>query len=167
MTITTPSPLTEEEQREKRAWFRERWEHGVVFNREVGMRVLRWEPDSVEMTLPYTDLLSSHEGIFHGGVISALIDTAGGGSVMAGHDFTKGSRMSTVTISVQYLKPARGPEVVARARCVRRGRRLHFAEVEVHGVDGAVYARGQVTVSVEGERPGVGEPHPRLIQERE
>jgi uncharacterized protein (TIGR00369 family) len=165
MTITTPPPLTEQEQREKRAWFRDRWELGVVFNREVGMRVLHWEPDGVQMALPYTDFLSSHEGIFHGGVISALIDTAGGGSVMAGHDFTKGSRMSTVTIAVQFLKPARGPEVVAHARCVRRGRRLHFAEVEVLNGDGGICARGQVTVSIEGERPGVGEPHPRLIQE--
>jgi uncharacterized protein (TIGR00369 family) len=159
--------LTEQEQRARRAWFRERWEHGVVFNREIGMRVVRWDPDVVEMALTYTDLLSSHEGIFHGGVISALIDAAGGGAVMAGHDYTKGSRMSTANLSVQYLQPARGPEVVARARCVRRGRRLHFAEVEVHGGDGIVYARGQVTVSIEGERPGIGEPHPRLRQERE
>jgi uncharacterized protein (TIGR00369 family) len=165
MTITTPPPLTEQEQLEKRAWFRDRWEQGVVFNREIGMRVQRWDSDCVEMVLPYTDHLSSHEGIFHGGVISALIDTAGGGSVMAGHDFTKGSRMSTVTIAVQFLKPARGPEVVAHAKCVRRGRRLHFAEVEVLNGDGGVCARGQVTVSIEGERPGVGEPHPRLIQE--
>jgi uncharacterized protein (TIGR00369 family) len=162
---TTGSELSDGEQDALRAWFRRHWETGVEFNRECGMRVLRWEPDGVDVALPYAETLSAHEKVFHGGVISALIDTAGGGSVMAGHDFTKGSRMSTVTIAVQFLKPARGPEIIARARCVRRGRRLHFAEVEVLSAEGVVCARGQVTVSIEGERPGVGEPHTRLIQE--
>ena len=153
----TGSQLTEGEQRALRAWFRRHWETGVDFNRECGMRVLRWEADGVDIALPYADELSAHDRIFHGGVISALIDTAGGGSVLAGHDFAKGSRLSTVTMSVQYLLPARGPEVVAHARCVRRGASLHFADVEVRGRDGATCARGQVAVRVAGERPGIGD----------
>ncbi len=60
-------------------------------------------------------------------------------------------------MSVQYLAPARGREAVAYARCVRRGRRLHFADVDVM-TDGVVCARGQVVVSISGERAGVGEP---------
>jgi uncharacterized protein (TIGR00369 family) len=109
--------LTEQEQRDRREWFRARWERGVKFNRGCGMRVLLWEPDGVEMMLPYSEGLSAHEGVFHGGVISALIDTAGSGAVIAGHDFAKGSRLSTVSMSVQFLAPARGHEAVARARC--------------------------------------------------
>ncbi|UGQ11246.1 PaaI family thioesterase [Yinghuangia sp. ASG 101] len=158
MTVTASTRLSEPEQQRRRAWFRERWEHGVRFNRECGMRVGRWDSDAVEMTLPYAEELSAHEGVFHGGVVSALIDTAGGGAVIAGHDFDKGSRLSTVSMSVQYLLPAIGPEIVAHARCVRRGSRTHFAEVEVRRPDGQVCARGQVVVNIAGERPGVGEP---------
>lgn len=158
MAVTASVPLSEDEQQRRRAWFRERWERGVRFNRDCGMRVLRWDPDGVEMLLPYAEGLSAHEGVFHGGVVSALIDTAGGGAVIAGHDFTKGSRLSTVSMSVQYLLPAVGAEIVAHARCVRRGGKTHFAEVEVHRPDGQICARGQVVVYIAGERPGVGEP---------
>jgi uncharacterized protein (TIGR00369 family) len=164
MTVTART-LTQQEQRARREWFRARYERGVRFNRGCGMRVLRWEPDGVEMLLPYADELSAHEGVFHGGVISALIDTSGAGAVMAGHDFTKGSRLSTVSLSVQYLAPAAGPQVVAYARCVRRGGRVHFADVEVRLPDGRSCARGQVVVTVSGERPGIGEPIERLDEE--
>ena len=160
MTVTRPSPLSEREQQERRAWFREHWERGVGFNRDCAMRVVRWDPDGVEMAVPFSERLSSHENVFHGGLISALIDTAGGGSVIAGHDFAKGSRLSTVSLSVQYLAPALAPEVVAHARCVRRGARVHFSEVEIRRSDGTACARGQVVVTVSGERPGVGEPIP-------
>jgi uncharacterized protein (TIGR00369 family) len=156
MTVTSSMP--EEEQLSRREWFRERWESGVRFNRLCRMRVLRWEEDGVEIALPYSEPLSAHEGVFHGGVVSALIDTAGGGAVMAGHDFAKGSRMSTVSLSVQYLVPSQGPEIVAYATCVRRGGRIHHAEVEVCDRGGQVCARGQVVVSISGERPGVGKP---------
>ncbi|MEU6752858.1 PaaI family thioesterase [Spirillospora sp. NPDC046719] len=160
MTVTRPSPLSEAEQQERREWFREHWQSGVAFNSDCGMRVLRWEPTGIEMSLPYAERLSAHDGVFHGGVVSALIDTAGGGAVIAGHDFGKGSRLSTISLTVQFLAPAVGTEVVAHARCVRRGGRLHFAEVEVRRTDGSVCARGQVVVSVSGERPRVGEPVP-------
>jgi len=156
MTVTSGMP--QEEQLSRRAWFRERWELGVRFNRMCRMRVLRWDEAGVVMALPYAEPLSAHEGVFHGGVVSALIDTAGGGAVMAGHDFTKGSRMSTVSLTVQYLVPAQGPEITAYASCVRRGGRIHHAEVEVRDRGGQLCARGQVVVSISGERPGVGRP---------
>jgi uncharacterized protein (TIGR00369 family) len=156
MTVAART-LTDQEQRARRAWFRTRWERGVAFNRRCRIRVTRWDAEAVEIVLPYAESLSAHEDVFHGGVISALIDTAGAGAVIAGHDFTKGSRLSTVSMSVQYLAPARGREAVAYARCVRRGRRLHFADVDVL-TDGRICARGQVVVSISGERPGVGDP---------
>lgn len=156
MTVAAKT-LTDREQRERRDWFRARWERGVAFNRYCRLRVTRWDPDGVEIVLPYTETLSAHEGLFHGGVVSALIDTAGAGAVIAGHDFTKGSRLSTVSMSVQYLAPAEGREAVAYARCVRRGGRLHFADVEVL-TDGRICARGQLVVTISGERAGVGDP---------
>jgi uncharacterized protein (TIGR00369 family) len=147
--------LTEEEQQRRRDWFRNHWEQGVAFNRHCRIRVLRWDPDGVELELPYADQLSAHEGIFHGGVLSALIDTSGTGAVMAGHDFSKGSRCSTLSLAVQYLSVAPGEDVIAEAHCTKRGRQTHFAEVVVRSRSGKPVAQGLVTALIAGERPGV------------
>jgi uncharacterized protein (TIGR00369 family) len=147
--------LTDEEQLKRRAWFRRHWEAGVAFNHHCNIKVRRWDPEGVELALPYADHLSAHPGVFHGGVISALIDTAGTGSIMAGHDFNKGSRLSTLALSVQYLSVAPGEDVVAYARCTRRGSLVHYADVVVRSESGKDVAQGLVTAQIAGERPGL------------
>lgn len=145
--------LTDEEQAERRQWSRARWETGVPFNRYCRLRVTRWDPEEVVLYLPFRDELSAHEEIFHGGVLAALIDTCGSGAVMAGHDFTKGSRSTTISMSVQYLSAVRGEDVVASGVCTRRGRSVHFADVVVSGAhSGEEVARGHVAVNIAGER---------------
>jgi uncharacterized protein (TIGR00369 family) len=148
--------LTEDEQVRRREWFREHWQHGVAFNAHCGMTVQRWDADGVEMHLPFADHLGAHDGIFHGGVISSLIDTAGCGAVAAGHDFNLGSRITTAALAVQYLSVAPGQGAVARARCTRRGRQLSYAEVTVYSdATDKPLAQGLVTVNTAGERPGL------------
>jgi uncharacterized protein (TIGR00369 family) len=150
--------MSDEEQERYRRWFREHWQHGVAFNAHCHMMVRRWDPDGVEMLLPFADELGAHEGIFHGGVISALIDTAGCGAVAAGHDFSLSSRITTVALAVQYFSVAPWEGAVARARCTRRGRQLNYADVLVLS-DGTEkpLAQGLVTVNAAGVRPGLHE----------
>lgn len=147
--------LTAAEQRARSEWFRDHWEKGVAFNRYCRVRIERWESDGVEFFLPYSDTLSAHDGIFHGGVVAALLDTTGGAAVIAGHDFTRGSRLTTISLSVQYLTVAPGEDLIGTARCTRRGRTVSFAEAAALGAtSGKVVATGQVAVSISGERPG-------------
>ena len=144
--------LTEQDRRE---WFREHWAHGIPFNKHCGIEVRRWDEDAVELFLPYADVLSAHDGIFHGGVVAALLDTAASGAVMAGHDFAKGSRLTTISLSVQYLSVAPGEDLLAVGHCTRRGRSVHFAEAQALGATtGKVVATGQIAVNIAGERPG-------------
>jgi uncharacterized protein (TIGR00369 family) len=146
------TPLGPEEQARRSEWFRHHWNTGVAFNRTCGIKVRRWEPDGVEMEMAYSDDLSAHAGVFHGGAIATLIDTAGGAAVMAGHDLNLGSRLSTVAMSVQYLAAARGEPVIAFAQCTKRGRQTHFADVLVRMESGLAVAQGLVTVTIIGER---------------
>jgi len=148
--------MTELIEQDRREWFREHWAGGIPFNKHCRMEVRRWDAEAVEVFLPYADMLSAHEGIFHGGVVSALLDTTASGAVMAGHDFAKGSRLTTISLSVQFLSVAPGEDLLASAWCTRRGRSVHFAQAQACGtISGKVVATGQVAVSISGERPGV------------
>jgi uncharacterized protein (TIGR00369 family) len=148
--------LTDGDQERYRLWFRQHWEHGVAFNAHCNITVRRWDPEGVELHLPFAEHLSAHPGIFHGGVVSALIDTAGCGAVAAGHDFNLGSRITTVSLAIQYLSVAPGEGALARARCTRRGRQVNYADVTVYSeVSDKPLAQGLVTVSATGVRPGL------------
>jgi uncharacterized protein (TIGR00369 family) len=144
--------VSEAEQERWRERFRRHWQEGVAFNRACAMTVERWDVDGVEMRLPFRDDLAAHPGVFHGGVLSALIDTAGCGAVAAGHDYSKGNRITTVALAVQYLSVDPGQGAVAHAHCTRRGQQINYAEVVVRSDAGKALAQGLVTVSVTGER---------------
>jgi uncharacterized protein (TIGR00369 family) len=139
-------------------WFRNHWDDGVAFNKHAGIRVQRWEADGVELTLPFKPELSAHEGIFHGGVLAALIDTTGSAATLAGHDFAKGSRLSTISMTVSYLATAPFEDVLAVGHATRRGRQIHHAEVWVKSTSGKLLAQGLVVVSIGGVRPGLPGP---------
>jgi uncharacterized protein (TIGR00369 family) len=140
----------------RRAWFRRHWQDEVAFNRLCGLRITRWDPDGVDATLPFAEQLTAHEGIVHGGVIAALIDTIGTGAVIAGQDYENGTRSMTVSLTVNYLSAAPGQDLVASARVTKRGRLVSFAEVDVRGAQTSkLVAQGLVTALVSGDRPGV------------
>src|SRR5262245_40584698 len=66
----------------------------------------------------------------HGGVLSALIDTAGGAAAWAA--LSSGESVSTVDLSVDFLEPARvaGP-LRAEAELIRKGNRVCHGPVRV------------------------------------
>jgi uncharacterized protein (TIGR00369 family) len=144
--------MTDDEQQEWRDRFRRHWQDGVAFNSACHMTVEQWSSDGIEMHLPFRDDLAAHPGIFHGGVLAALIDTAGCGAVAAGHDYALGNRITTVALSVQYMSVDPWKGVVAKARCTRRGKQINYADVSVCSDEGKELARGLVTVSVTGRR---------------
>jgi uncharacterized protein (TIGR00369 family) len=144
--------VTEEEQQRRRQWFRRHWESGVPFNALVGLRVTEWSPDAVTIEVPYDDRFSAHPGTFHGGVVSALVDIAATGAVMAGNDFDQGAVPVTLSLSVQFVAVAPGESLVATARCAKRGR-TSFVEVTVSSPSGVTLAQGLVTAVVAGRSP--------------
>jgi uncharacterized protein (TIGR00369 family) len=95
-------------------------------------------------------------GIAHGGVMSALMDTACGGAV-AYQPSAEGRPAVTVSLTVNYLHPAHvGDRLRAVAvRCGsgnRSGRtpRTHVSQVQVENQAGTVLAVGLATLRVVG-----------------
>jgi uncharacterized protein (TIGR00369 family) len=112
----------------------------------LGMRLTRLEQDEVEMVLPFRPELATIGEVVHGGAISTLIDTAGMAAAWADRDgHADGAAGATVSLSVDFVSAARGADLTAHARALRRGRTLCFCEVEVTGADGQLVAKGLVT----------------------
>ncbi|MCC7075998.1 MAG: PaaI family thioesterase [Acidimicrobiia bacterium] len=142
-----PEGLTEEKQAELR--------RGVIevmprtpFIGWLDLRFETYEPDDVVVRLPYREELTNDGTFYHGGVIAAAIDTAGAAAVWSNHDFDKGARASTVSISIQYVGAARRSDLVCRARCVKRAKELSFAEITATDQDGKTVAHALLTYRI-------------------
>jgi uncharacterized protein (TIGR00369 family) len=146
--------LSQRRQDEIREWFRKHWQEEVAFSRLCGFEIVDFTPEVVRVRAAFRPELSAHEKIFHGGVLATLIDTTGSGAVIAGHDYSLGTRLTTVSMSVQYLSVAPGEDIVAEGRCTRRGRSLNFAQVVVSSASGKRLAEGMLTVNISGHREG-------------
>jgi len=108
----------------------------------------RYEADDVALRLPFRPELTNDGTSYHGGVIATVMDTAGAAAAWSNHDFSKGSRASTVAMSLQYVGACRRSDLLCRARAVRRGRELTFSEMTATDADGAVVAHGVLTYRI-------------------
>src|SRR5262245_46729653 len=91
-------------------------ERDVPFNRYLGIRGESAEQGKSVLVLPVRPEFvgDPRRPALHGGVVSALIDTAGG--VAAWSALEEGETVSTVDLTVDYLEPARlGGELRAAA----------------------------------------------------
>ena len=100
------------------------------------IEIEEWSPAGARLRLRFDPQLTNDGQAFHGGVIASLVDTAGAAAVWAGHDFDKGMRAATVSLTVNYTGAGRGTDLVADAVCVKRGRDLSFSEIRVSDPDG-------------------------------
>jgi acyl-CoA thioesterase len=78
--------------------------------------------------------LKQNHGVVHGGAIASLIDTAMAFAIIT--LLAPGEKVSTVDLTVSYLRPLTKGRITARARVVRSGRRLFVVSADVFGNDG-------------------------------
>lgn len=99
------------------------------FPKSAGMRVLSAEPGKVSMALAKKPELAQFFGHFHGGVITALADHAAG--ACATSSMPDGKLAVTVEIKVNFLSPADGEEITARAETIQAGSAIVVVKVDV------------------------------------
>lgn len=83
----------------------------------------------------------NRNGSLHGGIVAMLLDSAAGFAVSRRLSAAGDAPVVTVTLTTQYLAPARVGRVVATGRCAGGGRRLLCSDAELHDVSGALLAR--------------------------
>src|SRR5437867_11935565 len=89
--------------------------HANLFWRHLGIQVDTAEPGLVRLRVPVRDELRNAAGApVHGGVYSALVDTAIGGALSTLHETAEGGvGQTTLDLNVSFLAASSGGELVA------------------------------------------------------
>lgn len=93
----------------------------------LGTQLIVFEPGRAELVLPLKPEFAQQAGYVHGGVISYLVDNAltfVGGSVL-------GADVLTAEFKINYLKPAQGEQLSARASVVTASRRQAVCRCDI------------------------------------
>jgi uncharacterized protein (TIGR00369 family) len=121
---------------------------GTPYLATLGLVVEHYEPDEVEIRLPFRHDLSNDGHTYHGGVVATMLDTAGALAAWSNHDFDRGVRAATVSMSVQYLAASDRTDLVCRAVTVRRARELIFTQITATDPSGRVLAQALQTYRI-------------------
>lgn len=95
-------------------------------------------PDTCVLRLPYRPEVTNGSGTVHGGVLATLADTAIAFALATNFDGKMG--FATTDLTIHYLRRARS-EVFARARILKKGRRVNVGEVDLVDASGRAVAR--------------------------
>ena len=140
-------PLTDDEQQRRRLAIRDLMPT-TPFIGWLGLVFERYEPDAVAARLPFRADLTNDGVVYHGGVVASVVDTVGAAAAWSNHDFDKGARASTVSMTIQYLGAAKKSDLLCSARTVKRGRELIFTEIDATDADGNPVAHALQTYRI-------------------
>ena len=95
----------------------------------IGAVLSRVAPGEVDIELPFREDLLQQTGTLHGGVITAIGDTACGYAALT--LLPAGSEVWSVEFKINLLAPAAGRRLVAKGRVVRSGRTLSVCTADI------------------------------------
>src|SRR5205823_5677444 len=106
----------------------------------LGMRVVRNDPDQVELEMDWLPERCTSNGLLHGGAVMALADSAGGACAFANlPDGAAGT--STIESKTNFLGAVREGTVRAVARPLHVGSTTIVVETEVRDAGGRLVAK--------------------------
>ncbi|MFV9670802.1 thioesterase family protein [Pantoea sp. ARC607] len=130
----------------------------MPFNQALGLELMRLDADYAEISFSNKSMLVGNQvqQILHGGVIAAVLDVAAG-MVCVSNALTRQesiseadlrhrlSRMGTIDMRVDYLRPGRGERFTATSSLLRAGNKVAVARVELHNQQGDYIATATAT----------------------
>ena len=131
---------------------------GIPFNQMLGLRLDHVDAEHVIMSFNMKNELVGNflYGILHGGVISSVLDMAGGMLVMtaAAHKNPDASldelsnivgKCSTIDLQISYLRPGLGELFTAKAWLLKSGQKISFTRMELYNDKEILIASGSGT----------------------
>ena len=137
------------------------YEQKIPFNKVLGLQIESLETENVRVKFEMKEAFIGNyvHGILHGGVISAVLDTTGGLTAslgvlqkMAGRtaeEIGKSlTKIGTIDLRIDYLRPGKGNYFVAKGSIMRAGRRVSVTRMELHNDQDLLIAVGTGTYIV-------------------
>jgi uncharacterized protein (TIGR00369 family) len=93
----------------------------------LGAQLIAYSPGKTDILVPLKPELLQHHGFAHGGVISYVADNAltyAGGAAMQ-------TPVVTSEFKINYVRPAIGEALIARAECVSKGKQQAVCRCDV------------------------------------
>jgi len=120
------------------------------FWRHLGIEVDDAGEGWVRLRVPVRDDLRNAPGApVHGGVYSALVDTAVGGALSTLHATSEGGvGQTTLDLNVSFLAGAAEGDILAEGRILKRGRSIAFGEARITDAAGRLLAVGRATYMI-------------------
>lgn len=97
--------------------------------RTIGAELTSLGPGSCTIEVPFSEGISQQHGFFHGGVIGAIADSAGGYTALS--LLPPGSEVVTLEYKINFLRPGAGERLVAKGSVLRAGRSVTVTRIEV------------------------------------
>lgn len=130
----------------------------IPFNQMLGLTLDEINESHVTMSFRMKpELIGNYlHGILHGGVISSVLDMAGGMVTMASAIHKKTdlatdelvkmiSKTSTIDLQVSYLSPGRGEQFIAKAKSIKTGNKISFTRMKLFNQDQQLIATANGT----------------------
>ena len=112
------------------------------------MELSNVEPGVATATLLLDDQHANPNGVVHGAVLFALVDTAMGKATMSVIDAN--FHCASVELSMRFIRPASDGKLIAEATVVKRGRSIVHLEARVHDGDDRLIATSSGTFAILG-----------------
>ncbi len=137
------------------------WTENMPFNQLLGLKITRFNSEQSEIRFAWQDKLIGNplQKILHGGVTASALDLAGG--VVAAANIIEQldevspdkiqqslSKLGTIDLRTDFLRPGRGEEFIATAKIIRSGNKVAVARMELHNELGDHIAFGTGTYMV-------------------
>ncbi|MFT6154408.1 MAG: hypothetical protein ACJA0E_002039 [Bermanella sp.] len=130
----------------------------IPFNKLIGLKVKSFNADEIVFKIEMRDELVGNwlQGILHGGVIASALDVAGGTAALVGAYARKSdlpqeerikslSKLGTIDMRVDYLRPGKGKEFFASASILRIGSKVAVTRMEFKNESDELIAVGTGT----------------------